>query len=108
MSGFIIPNNAPRTFSIQPVDAESHPLGVPQGTTFSSLSSDSNIATVSTDAATGLTTVTPQPVTGIVYITVIARLPDGSEISGCIDLHLELPTQQTQVPQRLVVNPVAA
>ncbi len=108
MSGLILPNNAPKTFTIQPVLANNNPVAVPAGTSFSSFTTDPNIATAQSDPATGATTVTPvtPPVTGIVVVTVVGTLPgSGGEISGSIDLHFVDPASTTQSPDRLVVSP---
>ncbi len=104
MSGFIVPNDATTTLSIQPVDAGSSPVSIPSGTTFSAFTSDASIATASANTSSGVTTVTPNSsVTGIVYVTVVGTLTDSSEISGCIDLHTTTPG--APVPDRLVISP---
>jgi hypothetical protein len=108
MAGLRLPNNVVKVFSAEAVAADNQSVSFPDGTTFSSFTSDPNAATAVSDPATGETTVTPNPaVTSIVLVTIVATLPgDGGDISGVIDLHFVEPASVPgPVPVRIVVSP---
>ena len=91
-----------KTYSAQLFSQSNSAIDYPTGTTFSAMTSDSSIATASV-SSDGLTvTVTPQgDVTGIVFVTLTASIPDFSaDITGTILIHImDAPLSETEFIQ---------
>lgn len=77
-----------KSYSSQLFDSSNLPIDFPEGTTFSAMTSDFNIATAS--VTDGVVSVTPRgDVTGNVFVTLTASIPGNTAgITGTLLIHI--------------------